>query len=669
MGTVGLSFGSPTSGTGFDVSATVSSIVANLQNVETPWKTQLTSLQSQDTVISSLGTLLSNLSNDVSNLTDFNGILAQKTGSSSDTNVLQLTAATSAATSGAHEVVINSLAKTSSGYLTEVGSASDILTGSITLSVGNGTPQQISLPSKGGTLSTLAAAINSSGAGISASVLTDSTGSRLSLVSGTSGANGNIVVGASTLSDTSGTLLGYSGTAGSSGTNSNGSLASITSGDTLSGSISIRVGSASAKIITLNSSNNTLQGLADAINGTSGIGVTATVSSDGTTLSFQSKTSGAAGTLAVTSNILDTDAPASLGYTTLVTGSDASLDIDGLNNLTSSSNTVSNLIPGLTFQLLAPSSTDANGDPTPVQVIVGNDNTDVESTIATMVNDYNSLVSAVNTQQGNDSSGKPEPMFGSPTLSLLQQQLLSSINLQNPNGSLDSISKASDVLSGTLSIQVGSKTAQTIDMSTLSDQTLAGLASAINSAGFGVTATVVTSNGTSTLTLQSQTTGSAGALTVDSKIVDSTNGNTALKYTNSSDISGLTGLGIGMNNDGSISLDVNTLDSTLNSDFNSVVGFFQSANSWGMNVATVLSQAGTSSSTGILKLAQNANSTMESNLNADISKEQRLISAQQKSLTAELNSANEILQQLPSQLQGVNELYSAITGYNQNTNG
>jgi flagellar hook-associated protein 2 len=44
MGTVGLNFGSPTSGTGFDVSATVSQIVSNLQNVETSWKNQLTQL-------------------------------------------------------------------------------------------------------------------------------------------------------------------------------------------------------------------------------------------------------------------------------------------------------------------------------------------------------------------------------------------------------------------------------------------------------------------------------------------------------------------------------------------------------------------------------------------------------------------------------------------------
>src|SRR5207342_1175289 len=47
MGAVGLNFGSATSGQGFDVTSTVNQIVANLQSVETPWKTQLASLQSR----------------------------------------------------------------------------------------------------------------------------------------------------------------------------------------------------------------------------------------------------------------------------------------------------------------------------------------------------------------------------------------------------------------------------------------------------------------------------------------------------------------------------------------------------------------------------------------------------------------------------------------------
>ena len=105
------------------------------------------------------------------------------------------------------------------------------------------------------------------------------------------------------------------------------------------------------------------------------------------------------------------------------------------------------------------------------------------------------------------------------------------------------------------------------------------------------------------------------------------------------------------------------LDAALNSDFNGVIGFFQSVNSWGQSFAKMLNNAGNTSSTGGISLAQKANRSMESTLNAQISKQESLISIQQKSLTAELNSANEIMQGLKSQLDGINILYSAITGY------
>jgi flagellar hook-associated protein 2 len=134
-------------------------------------------------------------------------------------------------------------------------------------------------------------------------------------------------------------------------------------------------------------------------------------------------------------------------------------------------------------------------------------------------------------------------------------------------------------------------------------------------------------------------------------------------------VNSLTSLGISVNNDGSITLDTDSLDSMLNTDYSGVAGFFQNANSWGMSFSNMLSNAGNSTPTGILALAASSDSNIESTLNADISKENSLISAQQVSLTAELNSANEIMQELPSQLAGVNELYSAITGYNQNSGG
>jgi len=81
-------------------------------------------------------------------------------------------------------------------------------------------------------------------------------------------------------------------------------------------------------------------------------------------------------------------------------------------------------------------------------------------------------------------------------------------------------------------------------------------------------------------------------------------------------------------------------------------------------LSTVLEQAGTSSSTGILKLAERSNSTIEENLRAYVSREESLISSEQKSLMAELTSANEVLQAIPTQLNSINEIYSAVTGYN-----
>jgi flagellar hook-associated protein 2 len=772
MGTVGLSFGSPTSGAGFDVSSTVSTIVANLEKVETPWQTQLSSLGSQDTAISSLGTLFSSLSNDVSALTDFEGVLSEKTGSSSDSNVLTLTAATASAVAGTHTVEVQNLAQTSSGYLADIANGGDTLSGSITLAVGAGVAHTFNLTSSDNTLAGLAAAINASSVGINASVLTDASGSRLSLVSATSGAGGNIAVSGNSIVDTtSATTITPAYISSSS---SAGLLTPIASAadDTLSGSISLTVGSNTAQTIALNSSDNTLAGLEGAING-AGIGVTASIVTNTDGSSSLSLSSGSNGSLAVSSAI--TDSTHALAYTSPVAGENANLTVDGVA-LTSASNTITNLIPGVTFQLLAPTTSGAQ-----VQVVIGNDNSGVESTVSQFVTDYNSLISAVNTQEGTDSSGNAEPLFGSPTLTLLQQQLLSGLNLTNPNGSLSSVSStAGTTLSGSLSIQVGSGTAQTINVPTTSgNNTLAGLASAINAAGIGVTASVTTANGESSLSLDSATAGSAGALTVQSTIqattptalgysdpggytattadtgtlsavssaadalsgsitiqvgsgaaatisvpansttsptnnlaglagainaaalgvtasVVTSNGVSSLQltsgtvgsagaltvtssvldnavssvtYGNASDVGSLTALGLSVNNDGSLTFDAGSLDSLLNTDYSGVLGFFQNANGWGQNFSTILTNAGTSSSDGILALASSSNSNIESSLHAEITKENSIISAQQVSLTAELNSANEILQQLPSQLAGVNELYSAITGYDQNLNG
>ena len=554
MGTVGLSFGSPTSGAGFDVSSTVASIVGNLQNVETPWKNQLTTLDSQDTAISSLGTLFSNVSNDMSQLTDFQGILAEKEGSSSDTNVLTLSSATAEAVAGTYTVEVQSLAQTSSGYLSAVN-ASDTLSGSITLQVGSGASTKITIDSADNTLAGLAAAINSSTAGVTANVMTTSSGSVLSLVSGTSGTNGDLTI-TSSIADAKPITLGYSnGGYSSSGDFSSGNLSAVGSSDTLGGSISIAVGSGAAQVVDVPSGTNTLQGLADAINGTSGIGVTASVvtSNGQSSLSLVSNTAGSVGALTVASSV--TDSTPTLGFNATVAGANAQMTINGIGNLISSSNTVSNLIPGVTFQLLAPSPTESGGSLEQVQVVIGNDNSGVESTVNQFVSDYNALVSAINTQEGNTSSGTPEPLFGSPTLSLLQGELLGSLNTQSPNGYLDAISAtAGTTLSGSMTIQVGDGTtenvvigaapgspaANTIYTGSGSDfNTLSGLANAITAAAVSTPVAYSSTTGSDSGTLTASTSaaltgglsiqvGSSTAQTVSMDEVDSAEGGTTL---------------------------------------------------------------------------------------------------------------------------------------------
>ena len=147
----------------------------------------------------------------------------------------------------------------------------------------------------------------------------------------------------------------------------------------------------------------------------------------------------------------------------------------------------------------------------------------------------------------------------------------------------------------------------------------------------------------------------------------------ALDFTQSSGaVTSLTQLGVSVNNDGTLTLATDTLDSELNSNYQDVVNFFQSNGSFtsfGGNFSTVLNNLGNSAPDGVLTLAQNENSSQQSAVNANISNENSLISTEQTNLTTELNQANYTLEMIPSQINEVNELYSAITGYNQNLNG
>ena len=112
-----------------------------------------------------------------------------------------------------------------------------------------------------------------------------------------------------------------------------------------------------------------------------------------------------------------------------------------------------------------------------------------------------------------------------------------------------------------------------------------------------------------------------------------------------------------------------TLDSILNSNYSDVIGFMQNSNSFGQSLSATLANLGNSSPTGVITLALAADNTQETTLNDDVTAQNALITTQQATITTELNNANEVLQAIPEQLDEMNELDSAMTGYNQNPAG
>jgi flagellar hook-associated protein 2 len=95
-----------------------------------------------------------------------------------------------------------------------------------------------------------------------------------------------------------------------------------------------------------------------------------------------------------------------------------------------------------------------------------------------------------------------------------------------------------------------------------------------------------------------------------------------------------------------------------------VVGYLQNSSGFGQKLQTALDQIGSQNGSGAISLAIEANGNQEATLNANVSSQETLIAAQKTTLTNQLNLANEILQSIPQQLDEINQLYSAITGYN-----
>ena len=168
---------------------------------------------------------------------------------------------------------------------------------------------------------------------------------------------------------------------------------------------------------------DTLSALASYIN-QQNAGVTASVINDssGAVLSLVSQTSGPAGKMTISDT---TGGGNGLGIQMATDsegndlGTDASLTVDGVP-VTSGSNTVSGVIPGVTLTLSGTSSD-------PVTLDIQPDLTQVSAGINNFVGAWNQLMDDINAQNTYSGTGTAPPLMGDPSLDLLQSQLLNDI--------------------------------------------------------------------------------------------------------------------------------------------------------------------------------------------------------------------------------------------------
>lgn len=231
------------------------------------------------------------------------------------------------------------------------------------------------------------------------------------------------------------------------------------------GTLTLQVGTADAVSITLDSSNNTLEGIRTAINA-SGAGVTASIVNDGSDTPYRLVlTSNSTGTeSAMTVSYTGTDstdqASSLLGYdgssgnmTQTVKALDAELTLNGIS-ITSQSNTVEGALQGVTLNLSATGSS---------QTLTISQDTDA---ISTFVTAYNSYVSSVDTLTAyNADSDTAGELLGDSTTRRISTELSSDLYTAIGSGTFSYLSQLGISLNvdGTLQIDEDTLTSAITD--------------------------------------------------------------------------------------------------------------------------------------------------------------------------------------------------------------
>jgi flagellar hook-associated protein 2 len=217
------------------------------------------------------------------------------------------------------------------------------------------------------------------------------------------------------------------------------------------GTLKISVGSASSSI-NIDTSNNTLEGIAASINSASdNPGVTASIitTTAGARLVLSGTQTGTANSITVTQSGGDGGLAAlaypgttSGGITTGLTQTQAAVDANFSINgypATSASNQVSTAITGVTFNLLKPTAAAASTTPAASTTLtIGNDTAGAQTSIGTFVTALNGLLTSIQTLTSYDPATQTAgPLLGNATLQSFQNQLskiLGQVNTGISNG-------------------------------------------------------------------------------------------------------------------------------------------------------------------------------------------------------------------------------------------
>ena len=200
--------------------------------------------------------------------------------------------------------------------------------------------------------------------------------------------------------------------------------------------INIDVGGTQVATVTTSSSLDTLAQIAAAITPqTSALQASVITDATGSRLALVSATSGLPGDITVTGSLHLASSPTTaINFNQGAPGLNASLTVDGLP-YSSTSNTVTGAISGVTLNLTAP--TTVNNVDTPVSLTVGPDTSQATTAINNFVSDYNTVVTEINNQFAVASDGTGGGVLeNDPSLQAAQSALLAaaSFSVTGNNG-------------------------------------------------------------------------------------------------------------------------------------------------------------------------------------------------------------------------------------------